>query len=143
MRRAVRRSVMLPAAVTSLALLGALLLGDRVLAVFGRAFVAGQPALVILVGTQLLRALAGPGAHLLTLVGAQRLSAAICAGALGVLLLANLALAPVFGLVGAALAVLLTFAAWTAATAIVLRRLGELRTDILGPRPLLAVQTAS
>jgi O-antigen/teichoic acid export membrane protein len=142
MRRAVRRSVVLPVAVTFAGLAGAALFGDRVLAVFGPAFVAGQPALVILVGTQLLRALAGPGAHLLTLAGAQTLSAAICAGALGVLVLANLALAPPFGVLGAAFAVLLTFAAWTAATALALRRLGERRTDLFGPGPALAVRAA-
>ncbi|GJE01829.1 lipopolysaccharide biosynthesis protein [Methylobacterium isbiliense] len=135
MRRIVRRAMRLPTAATLAALAVVLLAGEPLLGLFGPEFRQGVPVLAILIGSQLLRALAGPSAHLLTLTGAQGLNARLCVAALTVLVLANLALTPAFGVVGAALAVLASYAAWILGTAVTLRRLGEIRTDVLALWP--------
>ncbi|WP_026190778.1 lipopolysaccharide biosynthesis protein [Methylobacterium sp. WSM2598] len=135
MRRIVRRSLALPGAATLAALAAVLVAGAPLLSLFGPEFPHGAAALAILVGSQLLRALAGPSAHLVTLTGAQGLNARLCVLALLVLVAANLALTPAFGVTGAAGAVLASYAAWILATALVLRRLGEIRTDALSLLP--------
>ncbi|MGY2046990.1 lipopolysaccharide biosynthesis protein [Methylobacterium sp. JK268] len=138
MRRLVRRSILLPAAATLAALLLVLVAGEPLLALFGPEFRQGAPALAILVGSQVLRAAAGPSAHLLTLTGAQGLNARLCVLALAVLVGANLVLTPAFGVTGAACAVLASYAAWILATALTLNRLGEIRTDALSLVPRAA-----
>ncbi|GJD50459.1 hypothetical protein OPKNFCMD_3198 [Methylobacterium crusticola] len=139
-RRIVRRAVVLPVGVTLAALAVVLAAGEPLLGLFGPDFRAGAPALAILVGSQAMRALAGPSAHLLTLTGAQGLNARLSLAALAVLVLATLVLAPTCGVAGAAGAVVLSYAAWIGGTALALARLGEPRTDALalmapGPEP--------
>ncbi|MFE1601216.1 lipopolysaccharide biosynthesis protein [Methylobacterium sp. ID0610] len=141
MRRILRRAVTLPAVATLAALAAVALAGEPLLGLFGPEFRQGAAPLAILIGSQLLRALAGPSAHVLTLTGAQGLNARLCILALAVLVGANLVLTPVFGVAGAAGAVLASYAAWILGTAVTLRRLGEMRTDVLAllrPRPALA-----
>jgi O-antigen/teichoic acid export membrane protein len=80
-------------------------------------------------GSQLARALFGPSVQLLTVVGAQKENAALAIAALVVLVLANVVLAPLYGVLGAALAVAIGTLFWLVASAIVLDRLSGLRTD--------------
>jgi O-antigen/teichoic acid export membrane protein len=136
MQRILRRAIALPAAATLAALAVVLAAGEPLLSLFGPEFRAGAVPLAILIGSQLLRALAGPSAHVLTLTGAQGLNARLCVGALGVLVLGNLALTPALGVAGAAGAVLASYAAWILGTALTLRRLGEVRTDVLALLPV-------
>lgn len=131
MRGALRRAIVLPACVTAAATLGCALFGGVILSFFGPGFAHAGPVLVVVVASQLLRALAGPSPHLLTLTGMQGLNARVCAGSLLVLFVGNVALTGRFGLFGAAAAVFLSYAFWIAATAVALARLGEIRTDIL------------
>jgi O-antigen/teichoic acid export membrane protein len=86
-----------------------------------------------------LRALAGPSSHLMTLRGAQGLNAALSAGAIVLLILANMVLTPVYGIHGAAAAVFITYGCWLAATAIALRGLGEARIDFMANMPPLGL----
>lgn len=142
MRRAARRSILLPLAFTSAAVLGCFVLGRQVLGLFGAEFGTARDVLVIMVATQVVRAMAGPSAHLLTLTGAQRLNAALCTGALVALFAANWVLGPRFGPAGAAWAVVISYTGWIVATAVAVRRLGEMRTDVVAlflNRPRAAV----
>lgn len=127
---AVARANYISVAATLLATLGAIVCGDRVLAVFGTEFAAGQPTLVALLGAQLVRAAFGPSVQLLTVLGGERQSAAVFGLSIAVLGLANVVLVPALGMIGAALTVLLTTLFWTVALAFVLFRHSGARADI-------------
>jgi O-antigen/teichoic acid export membrane protein len=132
-----RRAMIVPAVATAGAVAVVAVFGKLLLTAFGPGFAAGQFALLLIVFSQFVRAIAGPSAHLITLVGAQRLNASLSAAAIGVLLLSNLVLVPLFHLAGAGLAVLATYGLWLIAVACALHRLGEFRTDffaVLRPR---------
>lgn len=110
---------------------GVVICGDYVLAAFGPAYIAGYPTLVILTLAQVIRAAFGPNVNVLTTLGAGQQMAVVSTVAVGVLAVANLLLAPHWGAVGAAWAVVITALFWSGALAIVLYRLSGLRTDIL------------
>lgn len=95
--------------------------GDRFLGLFGPDFSHAGSTMTILISCQLLRALAGPSTHMLTLVGAQKTNAALCGVSCLFLLAASAALTPAFGLIGAAVAVFATFGFWLTATSLALR----------------------
>lgn len=105
--------------------------GKSLLALFGSDFVYAKTALLILVSSQLVRALAGPNVALLTVIGAQQQNALLAILSLGVLMLGNAVLAPAFGITGAAVAVLIAVIFWMGSSAYVLHRLSGLRTDAL------------
>ena len=85
--------------------------------------------LVLLMTSQLARAVFGPSGVLLTIIGAQKENAALSVAALVVLAAANVVLAPLYGVLGAAIAVVLATVFWLLASAIVLDRLSGLRPD--------------
>jgi O-antigen/teichoic acid export membrane protein len=130
-REAVARAFTFPLAITLGALVLAALWGENLLAIFGPEFAAGKTPLLILLACQLVRALFGPSAMLLTVIGAQRQNAALAIAALIVLAGANLVLVPLYGVLGAAIAVSIATLFWLVACAIVLGRLSGLRTDAL------------
>lgn len=129
-RRTLRRAILLPTAVTLAATVGAVFLGDRMLALFDETLAGGTAVLVVLLASQMVRAVAGPSVTALTAMGAQRANGILCAVSLGVLVAATLVLAPLFGALGAAIAVLLSTLAQSAGAALVLARRGGFRTDI-------------
>ncbi|MEP7030506.1 MAG: hypothetical protein ABI830_06200 [Pseudolabrys sp.] len=87
----------------------AMLFSRQALAVFGPEYVSGEAAFIVLVAVQVVNAFGGPNVALLTLKGAQR-PINIAYGIAGVLLVAlNLVLAPIYGILGAALAVLAVY----------------------------------
>lgn len=88
---------------------GALLFGRLALGIFGPDYVSGLPALITLVAVQVVNALGGPHVALLTLKGAQRRINFAYAAAGIVLLVLNILLAPLYGILGAALAVLAAY----------------------------------
>ena len=141
--RAIAQANLLSVAATLLALSGAAVGGRLILSAFGPDFVAGHAALVVLVAAQVLRAGFGPTLQLMTMVGAQRQIAAVFALAAVVLVLANLLLAPNFGPVGAAAAVLITVLFWTGALALLLYRRTGLRTDAVASLAALRSGTAA
>lgn len=135
-----------PIFITASAILLSVVAGGHLLALFGEEFRAAQTTLTILLVAQFVRAVAGPSPFLLTLLGAQRVSAAICATAIGLLLLGNALLAPQFGAEGAAASVVAATLFWLFATAIALYRTGGRRADIAGlllRRRALAAAAAS
>jgi O-antigen/teichoic acid export membrane protein len=105
-----------------------MLTGDRVLALFGPSFAAAHPVLAILVAGQIVRALAGPASQMLTIVGSQRHVIVACPLALVLLGAANAVLIPHYGMIGAAVAVLIVTAAWSAGLAWMLARKTGLRS---------------
>ncbi|WP_196504870.1 lipopolysaccharide biosynthesis protein [Aestuariivirga litoralis] len=131
MRRAAKRSVVLPVLATSSAAIICAILGREILSFFGAEFAGATSVLVIMVASQVVRALAGPSAHVLTLSGAQKINAMLCVGALIVLAAANAVLGPRLGPEGAAWAVFISYTGWIAATAVAITRLGEMRTDLI------------
>lgn len=130
---------------TVAAALFCLLWGDRFLGVFGADFAVGKTALVILVVAQLVPAVFGPTSAVLTLVGEQRINLILVALAT-LILVASVALGGlVFGIEGAAWAVLLTYLFWSASSACVLKRKHGIRVDLFAqhfgranPGPALA-----
>jgi O-antigen/teichoic acid export membrane protein len=118
-----------PLAVTLAALLVVALWGETLLSLFGPEFTGAKLPLLILLACQLARALFGPNVPLLTVIGAQKQNAVLAVSALVVLAVSNLVLAPAYGVLGAAIAVAIATLFWLMTVAIVLARLGGLRTD--------------
>ena len=81
-----------------------LLLGKPLLSLFGPAFVAGYPVMAILVLGFLARSAMGPSEFLLNMLGEQKRCAAVLMFAAVLNIALNLALVPVYGITGAALA---------------------------------------
>ncbi len=124
-----------PSAVAAAGMLAATLVcalfGARLLTIFGAEFAAGQTALVILMLSQLVRALFGPTNAVLTLVGERRLNLQLTVLSVAVLFLSTAMLGTLFGLDGASLGVLLTMLLWSATSAYALYRRTGLRVDLL------------
>ena len=125
------RALAFPIAITLAATLIVALWGESLLAIFGPEFTGAKLPLVILMGCQLARAVFGPSVPLLTVIGAQKENAALAVAALIVLALSNLVLAPLYGVLGAAIAVAIATLFWLVGCAVVLERLSGLRTDAL------------
>jgi O-antigen/teichoic acid export membrane protein len=66
---------------------------------------------------------------LLTVLGAQKENAALALGSLALLAVANIVVAPLYGVLGASVAVAIATLAWLIASALVLASFGGLRTD--------------
>ncbi|MGZ8399769.1 MAG: lipopolysaccharide biosynthesis protein [Methyloceanibacter sp.] len=127
----VLRAFAFPLAITVGAMAVVALWGESLLAIFGPEFTSAKTPLLILMACQLARALFGPSVLLLTVIGAQRQNAALAIAALIVLAGANLVLLPLYGVLGAAIAVAIATLFWSVACAITLGRLSGLRTDAL------------
>jgi O-antigen/teichoic acid export membrane protein len=128
-RNALRKALGFPLVMTLGALAVVIVFGEQVLAIFGPDFTHAKLPLAILMACQVARALFGPSVSLLTVIGAQRQNAALALGSLAVLAGANLALAPLYGVLGASIAVAVATLTWLIASAIVLARFDGLRTD--------------
>jgi O-antigen/teichoic acid export membrane protein len=130
-REVVYRGLAFPLAITAAAMIIVALWGTTLLSIFGPEFTGAKLPLLILMGCQLARAVFGPSVALLTVIGAQRQNAALVVAALVVLVGGNLVLAPLYGVVGAAIAIAIATLFWLIACAVVLDRLSGLRTDAL------------
>ena len=126
-----RAAAVFPLAFTLSALAATALFGDMILAIFHPDFAQAHAVLVLLVGCQVLRAIAGPVVQLLTVAGAQLFNALLCIVSTLVLALGNFLLVPQFGLMGAGLAVLLAWLFWLGGSAAGLYRITGMRCDIL------------
>lgn len=130
------RSILIRANVLSVAgSLAALVLvvgfGRQGLGVFGPEFVHGYSCLVILVCAQLVRAAAGPATQILAITGHQKAALPVFAAGLGLLIVLNAVLVPVWGLIGAALAVLVVTAFWSLGLAVVAWRTAKIRVTLI------------
>jgi len=100
----------------------AIIFGKLVLMIFGPQFGAGYISLVILMAAQLVRAATGPTLQMIALTGLERASVPAFAAGFVVLIGASALLMPAFGLVGAALTVLLSTTSWSVWLAVLLWR---------------------
>lgn len=125
------RALAFPLAITITAMTVVALWGETLLSIFGPEFTGAKLPLLILMACQLFRALFGPSVPLLTVIGAQRQNAALTIAAFIVLVISNLVLTPLYGVLGAAIAVAIATLFWLAASAMVLWRLSGLRADAL------------
>lgn len=130
-RDVVLRALAFPLAITIAALVVVALWGESLLAIFGPEFTGAKLPLLILMACQLARAVFGPSVPLLTVIGAQRQNAALAVAALVVLAIGNVVLAPLYGVLGAAIAVAIATLFWLVGCAVVLGRVSGLRTDAL------------
>jgi O-antigen/teichoic acid export membrane protein len=130
-RDVVLRALAFPPAITVAALVVVALWGESLLAIFGPEFTQAKLPLLILIACQLARAMFGPSVPLLTVIGAQRQNAALAVAALVVLAVGNVVLAPLYGVLGAAIAVAIATLFWLIGCAVVLGRVSGLRTDAL------------
>lgn len=131
LRRAAWRSIAGPTAICMAALVVVSPFGNVMLSQFGPEFAGGGAVLTLLVISQLLRALFGPGVHMLTLRGNQGVNMALSFSALVVFFAASALLCPHYGALGAAFAVLIVQIYWNGACAVALRVLKEPAMDSL------------
>lgn len=93
---------------------GASFVGPFVLLLFGPEFAGGAGALSVLCLVLVVRAVFGPASLVLSIHDRPWASLPAIIASLGVLVLANFALVPAFGLMGAALSALLAIGVWSA-----------------------------
>jgi O-antigen/teichoic acid export membrane protein len=129
------RTVRLVSLATLAAGTGVLLAAPLLLALFGPGFAAGVPLLAILVAGTLGQAACGPAEDLLTMLGAERLCAALSIAAVAVTAALALALIPAFGAAGAAAATATAGVLRTAMLALAARRRLGIATHLLA-RPV-------
>lgn len=130
-RAVLRKALGFPLVMTLGALAVVAVFGEHVLSIFGPEFTHAKLPLIILMACQVARALFGPSVSLLTVIGAQRQNAPLALISLAILAIANLVLAPLYGVLGASIAVAIATLTWLIASAIVLARFDGLRTDIV------------
>lgn len=128
-RGVVLKALGFPLVVTIAAIIVVAIWGESVLSLFGPEFTGAKIPLLILLGSQLARVLFGPNVPLLTVIGAQKQNALLAVAALIVLVIANVLLAPTYGVLGAAIAVAIATVFWLLSCSIVLARISGLRTD--------------
>lgn len=124
------RANLIALSVTGAALLGALIVGDYALRIFGSVYASGQSVLVLLLVSQILRAASGMNVHLLSLGGQQARTAWACVLSLAVLIVAAAILAPKFGPFGMGLAVVLSDTVWAFGSGLIAHRKLPRRGDI-------------
>jgi O-antigen/teichoic acid export membrane protein len=130
-QRAMLKALGFPLAATVGAFVLFALWGNQLLALFGPEFAGAKVPLLILIVSQLVRALFGPNVALLTVLGAQTQNAILATCSIAVLGLSNILLAPAYGATGAAIAVVIAMTFWMIGTSVLLYRLSGLRTDAL------------
>ncbi len=102
--------------------------GRELLGFFGSEFLIGYQALVVLMLAQVVRALAGPATQILALTGHEKACLPVFVVCIALLVVGNMVMAYWFGILGAALTVLLVFAVWSVWTATIAYRKLGLRT---------------
>jgi O-antigen/teichoic acid export membrane protein len=112
-----------------------LVLAEPVLALFGRDFVAGVPALRILVIGQVIAAAAGSQLHLMIMTGHERSAAVLLVSSVAANAVVGAALVSPFGPTGAAVAATAALIGWNAAMGLSVRRHLRLFPGVLAAWP--------
>jgi len=113
-------------------IMGAIVAGPFALKVFGPQYVAGHWPLVIFMVSQGLRAASGMNQHLLSIKGYQARTATACVFALATLVAAAALLCPLYGVLGMAMAVVMSDVVWAALLAHQAQKFTGRRGDLLG-----------
>ena len=111
-------------------LVGALLFGPLFLGIFGKEYASAHWPLVLFMLSQVFRAAGGMNQHLLSLDGYQARSAGSCVLATTVLIAVSVVLTPTFGVLGMAIAVLLSEIVWATALGLQAQHYAGYRGDI-------------
>ena len=106
--------------------------GYPLLLMFGENFTAAYPVMAVVALGYIARAAVGPAADLLVVLGYQRASLIVSAGAIAVNVVFTLTLYPLFGIAGVAAATALSFASRSAATAYVAQKYANLNVLTTG-----------
>jgi len=112
LQRVLRWSTTAAFAVTLAAVVVIWLAGEWILGLFGPAFPAGYPALVVLLTAQIVHGVCGPVALILTMTGQQDRASLVLVVTTGINAVLNAALIPAYGLMGAATATAISIAFW-------------------------------
>ncbi len=140
-RARLQRLLTLAAILTSgitLAVTAALwLAGEWVLGFFGAAFTAGYPALLILLGGQVVNALCGPVGMMMNMTGHQDRAAVVITTAAGLNVMLNATLIPLYGIAGAAAATAISAASWNLWMFVEVRRRHGLNPSVFTHWPIL------
>ncbi|HXG80632.1 MAG TPA: oligosaccharide flippase family protein [Sphingomicrobium sp.] len=110
-------------------------LGQSALSLFGPGFDRAYPALLVLLAGGLVNSFTGIVGYMLVLTGHQRAALAILAGALLISFSLNLALIPMLGALGSAIASSAALVAWNLAMAATVRSKFGIDATALGRRP--------
>lgn len=113
------------------AVLGALILGDWALSLFGSHYVAGKWAFILFLVSQAIRSAGAMNNYLLSLSGYQPRTAIVCTISLAVLLGAAVCLTPYLGPTGMGWAALMSECVWALGLAISAQSLIGRRVDLL------------
>ncbi len=128
--RVLRRTNFSSIAIMAASLLVVLVIGPWILALFGPHYADAYWPLLVFLLAQSVRVLGGMNAQLLALGGHQLRSAMLCVMALLVLLLGAAALAPVWGIMGIALATLAAELFWAIGLGFLAHKLEGRRGDL-------------
>jgi O-antigen/teichoic acid export membrane protein len=112
-----------------------LVLGEPVLALFGRDFIAGVPALRILLIGQVIAASAGSQLHLMMMTGHERSASVLLVSSVAANAAVGAALVSPLGPTGAALAATTALIGWNAAMGFFTRRHLRLLPGVLAAWP--------
>jgi O-antigen/teichoic acid export membrane protein len=110
---------------------GLLVAAPLLLSMFGPGFASSVGLLAILVGGALVQSAFGPAEDLLNMLGAERACALVSLAALMLAVMLNLTLIPLYGVMGAAIAMALAMAARGGALALAARARLGLSTHLL------------
>lgn len=135
LQRLLTLAALATSAVTAALALAFWLAGEALLGLFGPAFTAGYPALMILLGGQVVNALCGPVGYVMTMTGHQDRAALVLAVTAVANLALNAALIPRFGLTGAAAATAISIAAWNLWLLVEVRRRHGLNPSVFARWP--------
>ena len=128
----VRRATKLGFLCSLAAVSGFALFGQFMLGLFGEEFVVGHKTMMILAAAQLVRSAAGPVLSLMSVTGHQDSCLIVFSSSLVAAVILVFALVPIFGIIGAALTVLLVTLGWSVwLHRLVVMHLG-IRPSILG-----------
>ena len=108
----VRAGARIAAVVSLLVVIGLIVLGKVLLGLFGEGFANGYSPLVILAVSQFINALAGSVGLIMIMTGYEAQATKIITGSAVLNIVLNLALIPMFGIVGAAIATTITTILW-------------------------------
>ena len=124
--------IAVPATIATLVLIAG---GPLLLPLFGEGFEAGWPVLILLAIAHLTLSINGPAGLLLTMTGHQDTAAKVFAVAAVANVILNALLIPWLGLIGAAVATLITTSAMSTYLALIARRTVSVHTGIWSLRP--------
>lgn len=130
-RTLLKRVNLMAVSVLSLGVVICILFGPLILHIFGESYRSAHWPLVLFMTSQLIRAAGGMNQHLLSIEGFQARTATSCIFAISMLAAAVTLLVPGFGVLGIAMAVIISDLVWSGLLAWQTHRYARFRGDLL------------